>query len=274
MTCPLAAHYRYDQLLPTAGVNGKTVFGSVMHSALELYNTTGDYDGAVEKFKRDWLKPPTEPAWWPRSTSYASLRVKGLEILESVKNHYRFQDRVVLGAEIPFLVPFGDHELHGYIDLVETRRSGTGAELLTVTDYKTASKAPTTTELALDIQFTTYIWAVSQREFWVGAKDNPEFPGVENGEWLWETIGRDMPKRAIWYGLWNGKELDAGPRTDDDFGRLYRLCDEIVRATEHEVFVPKIGPACELCDYVEPCSMEIPVAVRALRDEDDDERWI
>jgi hypothetical protein len=274
MTCPLAAHYRYDENLPSAGVNGKTVFGSVMHVALELYNNTGDYDAAVAKFKADWLKPPVEPAWWPRSTSYASLRTKGLEILEFVKTHYRFQDRVVLGAEVPFLVPFGDHELHGYIDLVETRRSGTGAELLTVTDYKTASKAPTITELALDIQFTTYIWAVSQREFWVGVKDNPDFPGIENGEWIWETIGRDMPKRAIWFGLWTGKEHDAGPRTDEDFQRLYRLCDEIQRATELEVFVPKIGPACELCDYVEPCAMEIPVAVKALKDEDDDERWI
>lgn len=274
MTCPLAAHYRYDEHLPTRGPNGKTVFGSVMHSALELYNATGDYDAAVAKFKADWLKPPTEPAWWPRSTSYASLRVKGLDILEAVKTHYRFQDRVVLGAEIPFLVPFGEHELQGYIDLVETQRSGNGTELLRVVDYKSASKPPTTTELALDIQMTVYIWAVSQREFWTGAKDNPDFPGVENGEWLWETIGRDMPKRAIWFGLWNGKELDAGPRTDDDFGRLYRLCDEVERASTHEVFVPKIGAPCELCDYVEPCAMEIPVSVRALADDDDDERWV
>jgi hypothetical protein len=274
MTCPLAAHYRYDEHLPSPGVNGKTVFGSVIHGALELYNNTGDYDATVAKFKKDWANPPVEPAWWPRSTSYASLRVKGLEILEATKNHYRFQDRVVFGAEVPFLVPFGDHELTGFVDLVESRRSGTGAELLHVVDFKTASRSPTTTELALDIQFTTYVWAVSQKEFWVGAKGNPDFPGIENGEWLWETIGRDMPKRAIWFGLWNGKELDAGPRTDDDFSRLYRLCDEIVRATEYEVFVPKIGPACETCDYVEPCAMEIPVAVRALRDEDDDERWI
>jgi RecB family exonuclease len=274
MNCPLAAHYRYDEQLPTAGPNGKTVFGSVMHAVLELYNTTGDYDGAVAKFKKDWANPPVEPAWWPRSTSYASLRTKGLEVLEAMKNHYRFQDRVVLGAEIPFLVPFGDHELHGYVDLVETMRSGTGAELLRCVDYKTTTKQPTTAELALDIQLTTYIWAVSQREFWVGAENNPDFPGLENGDWLWETIGRDMPKRAIWFGLWNGKELDAGPRTDDDFSRLYRLCDEIVRATDAEVFVPKIGEACGLCDYVEPCAMEIPVAVRALTDEDDDDRWI
>jgi len=274
MNCPLAAHYRYDEMLPSPGVNGKTVFGTVIHAALEHYNNTGNYDETVEKFKADWAKPPTEPAWWPRSTSYASLRTKGLEILEAMKTHYRFQDRVVLGTEVPFLVPFGDHELTGFVDLVETQRSGNGTELLRVVDYKSASRAPTKFELVLDIQFTVYVWAVSQREFWVGAKDNPDFPGIENGEWLWETIGRDLPKRAIWSGLWNGKELDAGPRTDDDFNRLYRLCDEIVRATEHEVFVPKIGEQCGICDYVEPCAMEIPVALRERTEDDDEERWI
>lgn len=273
MNCPLAAHYRYDEGLPDPP-NGKTVFGIVMHAALELYNNTGDHDAAVAKFKADWKKPPTEPAWWPRSTSYASLRVKGLEILESIKTHYRFQDRVVLGTEVPFLVPFGEHELTGFVDLVETRKSGTGNELLTVTDYKTASRNPTVSEIALDVQMTVYVYAVSQHEFWVGAKNNPDFPGIENGEWLWETIGRDMPKRAVWFGLWNGKELDAGPRTDVDFGRLYRLCDEIERAVEADVYVPKIGSQCEICAYAEPCSMEIPVAVRALRDDNDDERWI
>lgn len=273
MTCPLAAHYRYDEGLPSRP-NGKTVFGTVMHSALEYFNNTGDWDGAVERFKKDWKNPPIEPEWWPRSTSYASLRAKGLEIFNFVKVHYRFQDRVVLGTEIPFLVPFGDHELTGFIDLLETRRSGTGAELLTAVDYKTSAKVPTASERALDIQFTVYVWAVSQRDFWVGAKSNPDFPGIENGEWLWETIGRDMPKRAVWFGLWTGKELDAGPRTDEDFGRLYRLCEEIERAIAADVHVPKIGTDCGICDFVEPCSMEIPVALHRVDDPDDDERWI
>ena len=273
MSCPLAAHYRYDEGLPTYP-NGKTVFGTVMHSAMELYNNTGDYDAAVALFKKLWANPPVEPAWWPRSTSYKSLRIKGLEILEAMKTHYRFNDRVVMGTEVPFLVPFGDHELTGFIDLLETRRSGTGRELLTVVDYKTAAKPPSAAELALDPQMTVYLYAISQREFWVGAKNNPDFPGLENGEWLWETIGRDMPKRAIWFGLWNGKEHDAGPRTETDFGRLYRVCEQIERAIEHEIFVPKIGTHCQVCDFAEPCAMEIPVAIRNLEDEDDDERWI
>jgi hypothetical protein len=273
MECPLAAHYRYDEGLPSVP-NGKTVFGSVIHSALEYFNLTQDYDGTVDKFKKDWLRPPVEPAWWPRSTSYASLRKKGLEILENVKNHHRFEDRIVFGAEVNFLVPFGDHELTGIVDVIESRRSGTGSELVTITDYKTASKAPTSSELALDPQMTVYIYAASQREFWTGAKGNPDFVGVENGEWLWETIGRDAPKRAIWSALWTGRELDAGPRTDVDFGRLYRVCEQIDRAVQAEVYVPKIGSHCGICDYAEPCSMEIPVAVRALNDDDDPDRWI
>lgn len=273
MECPLAAHYRYDQHLPTSA-NAKTVFGSVIHRALQTFNLGGSFDDTVAQFKREWKDPPEEIAWWPRSTTYAGLRAKGLDILEAVKDHYRFQDRVVYGAEIPFLVPFGDHQLTGFIDLVESRLSGNGAELITVHDYKTAAKAPSASQLALDVQMTVYIWAVSQREFWVGVKDNDAFPGIENGEWIWETRGRDLPKRAIWSALWTGKELDAGPRTDVDFGRLYRLCDEIERAIAAEVFVPKIATHCDVCDFAEPCSMEIPVSVRALKDEDDPDRWI
>jgi hypothetical protein len=271
MNCPLAAHYHYDEGLPSRP-NSKTVFGSVIHAVLELYNLTGDYDGAVAKFKQDWLNPPQQIDRWARSTSYVSLRAKGLEILESVKDHYRFQDRRVIGAEIPFLVPFGDHELTGFVDLVETQRSGTGTEILKVVDYKSSSRTPTAADLALDVQFSVYMKAVSAREFWVG--NGPGFPGVENGEWLWDTVGRHLAPRGIWFNLWNGKEHDVGPRTDVDFGRLYRLCCEIDKATAAQIWVPKIGTACGICDYVDPCSFEIPIALRALENSDDPNRWI
>jgi PD-(D/E)XK nuclease superfamily len=273
MSCPLAAHYRYHEGLPRR-LSGKALFGSTIHSALELFNTTGDYERTVEKFKHDWANPISEPDYWPRGSNYADLRKRGLEILEKVKNHYRFQDRRVIGCEIPFLVPYGDHELTGFVDLVETQRSGTGKEVLKIVDYKTNAKDPWKNELALDVQFTVYHYAVSQKEFWVGAKGNPDFPGVPNGEWLWETLAQAVPKRCIWFSLWSGKQLDAGPRTDADYQRLYRVCDEIQRATEAEIFVPKVGEACNWCDFTEQCAMEIPVSIKSLEDVEDDERWI
>jgi hypothetical protein len=269
-TCSLAAHYQYDVGLPRR-TNAKAVFGQTMHKAAENFNLTGDLAGSKKLFLKEWGQ--VDPDYWPKFTSYAGLKAKGVEILAALENHYRFQDRRVIGTEIGFVVPFGDHELHGYIDLLETQRSGTGKEILKIVDYKTNSKDPPKSELALDPQFTAYAYAVTQKEFWMGMPGEPDFGGVANGEWLWSTL-QGVPARCIWFSLWNGKQLDAGPRTDVDFGRLYRVCAEIERANEHKVYVPKIGEACTYCDFTEQCSMEIPVSIQALQNPDDPTRWV
>jgi hypothetical protein len=125
--------------------------------------------------------------------------------------------------------------------------------------HNTVTKRPSVAELALNIQFTAYLYAMSQPEFWFGHPDDPRFPALPNAEWYWETL-KDMPKRAIWVHLWdNCKELDAGDRDDEDFARLYRLCNEVQRAVELQVFVPHIGDACQLCDYAhDPCPQTPP----------------
>lgn len=274
--CPLQAHYTYDLGYPRQQ-NAKASWGTVMHRCLQIYNDTGgNYHQAVAAFSDLWEHPDklgVAPDLWPKSTSYMGLRKRGLDILADFHARQRFQNRIVLGTEIPFVVPFGEHELHGYIDLLEIKKSGTGTELLRVVDYKGNTREPNRAELALDLQFSTYLYAVAQKEFWVG-NGQPESPGLPNGEWLWETVGDTLARRAIWYHLWNQKEIDAGPRTESDFGRLYRVCEQIQRAVDHQVFVPQVGRACQLCDHVAVCSMDIPVALAAASDPDDDTRWI
>lgn len=268
--CSLQAHYKYDLSLPQQ-TTSKLLFGQVMHRVVEYFNITGDLDGAKTMFKKDWGL--VDPDRWIKFTSYAGLRAKGLEILEATATHYRFQDRRVIGTEIGFVVPFGEHELHGYIDCLEIQKSGTGKEMLKIIDYKTNSRDPTKNDLALDLQFTCYSYAINQKEFWTGMPGEPNFPGVENGEWLWNTLP-GMPQRCIWFSLWNGRQLDAGPRTELDYGRLYRVCTEIDKANKAEIYVPKIGEACTYCDFVEQCSMQIPPAVAALEDKTDQTRWV
>jgi hypothetical protein len=172
------------------------------------------------------------------------------------------------------LVPFGAHELTGIVDLVEVEQSATGARLTKVVDYKTNTKLPTVAELALDPQLTAYAFAVQHPQFWFGVEGDPDFPPVENAEWHWEMTVKQTPIRAIWYSLWSQKLIDAGPRTEIDFRRMYRLCNEIARADELGVHVPRIGEACQWCDFQEPCAMEIPVAIAQATDPDDRNRWI
>lgn len=260
MECSLQAHYHYDEHIPSPA-NAKGVFGTCIHSALELFNNTGDIDAALAHFKDLWHNPekvgaPVETLVWPKMTNYGGLRDRGIAILKDVASRLQWDSREMIAAEHRFLVPFGEFELTGVVDLLEIRKSGKGKNLLRVIDYKTSSRQPTTAELALDVQFTIYVFASMQREFWVG--NGPDFPGVPNGEWLYETLV-DMPRRAIWYHLWNQKEIDAGPRDDMDFMRLYRVVQQIERATQLEVWVPHIGEACNLCAYANgPCPVEIP----------------
>lgn len=276
MRCSLAAKFRYVDRLPTRQ-NAKASFGSIIHIAIaQFFEGGGDYDNAVITFKTLWANPAragVEPDYWPKGTSFGSLMGKGLEILANLKERYKLCDFRLIGTEIPFLVPFGEHELTGVIDLVGIEKSGTGKELLTITDHKSSSRVPSTAELALDIQFTTYVYATFQREFWVGA-DDPEFPGLPNGEWLWETVGKCMDRRSKWHHLYGARLIDAGPRTTTDFQRLYRLCSEIEHAVDLNVAVPTIGESCQWCDYQDPCTLDIPVSISASKDTTDDTRWI
>jgi RecB family exonuclease len=276
MECQLAAKYRYEDNLPRKA-NAKMVFGTVIHACLQhYYESRGNWDEADKMFRRIWSDPakagyPID--YWPKHTSFGSLMGKGRDILRAVHDGHRWQDFTVLGTEIPFLVPIGEHELTGYIDLLGIERSGTGKELLKIIDFKTASKPPTFAQLALDVQFTSYAYAVSQHEFWVGVDGDAKFAGIDNGEWLWQTVST-MKRRCIWWGLWSAKQIDAGPRTEKDFQRLYRVMTEIEKSINAGVAVPKIGEACDWCDYQEPCALEIPVAIAQVTDRSDPNRWV
>lgn len=271
MKCPMQAHLKYDLKEPTGKDNAKAVFGKAIHASLEYYNNGGSVTGTLAMFKDLWNNPeklgsPVENLWWPKFTSFQSLKERGVAVIKTFDEQCDWDKRTVIATEHPFLVPFGEFFLTGYVDLLEMRRSGKGKDLLRVVDYKTNSRRPNMAELVLDIQFTVYMWAVEQPEFWFGAKTvdggpNPDFPPVENAEWAWEMY-HDLPRRAIWYHLWDHKEIDAGPRVDTDFLRMYRVCTEIMKAHTLDVHVPSIGDACLFCDFKDPCAMQVTIPTR------------
>lgn len=249
--CQLQAKFKYIDSLPGGPQNAKGSFGTVMHHCIEFYNKTGNIEKAIEMFKDLWKNPEklgVAPEVWPRMTTYDGLRDRGIAALQRLHEVAKWDERRVIACEHEFTVPFGEHELHGYIDCLEIRKSGKGKNLLRVVDYKVNTKRPNMAELGLDIQFTVYDYATRQPEMW---------ESIPKGLELFKEL-EGMPRRNIWFHLWDGSELDAGGRDDDDFMRLYRLCDEIKRAYEAEVFVPRIGDACLFCPYTEPCGLSVP----------------
>lgn len=254
MSCPLKAKFQDIERRATKQ-GSKAAFGTSMHAALEHYNRTTDLDMAIKVFLDMWDNFPIDV--WNKYTTFGGLRQRGLEILRAYEDRMRWEERTVLAAEHRFLVPFGAHELEGTVDLASIRKNHQGKQVMAIEDYKVNSQKPSVAELRLNIQFTTYIYATHQKEFWLGNGDG--FPPIHNGEWYWETLS-DMPRRGIWVHLWDaGREIDAGAREERDFHQLYRLCNEIERAIKAEVFVPMIGDACTFCDFSNgPCPVEVP----------------
>lgn len=273
MACPLQAKYAHIDGLPQPE-NFKAAFGTVIHYCLERFNTdlAGDVDAAIEIFDDIWANPEKlglNPTVMPRMTSYSGLRQRGPEILRDYARRLVWENREVLATEHTFLVPFGRHAFTGTVDLVELRRNHKGKDLVRVVDFKTNSRKPMITELAYNIQFTVYTWASLQREFWVG--NGEDYPAVPYGEEHFEAFA-EVPRRGIWVHLWTGSELDAGTRDEADFRRLHRLCDEIERAIEAEVFVPDISAAtCGICPYTEPCGVDLD---RAKGQREEELSWV
>lgn len=261
--CQMKARFHYIDNLPSGPQNAKASFGTCIHHAFKLYNDTGNVELAVETFKDVWEFPEklgVAPEAWPKRTTYGGLRDRGIEAINRYARGIKWESRRIIGSEHEFVVPFGKHELHGFVDCLESRRSGTGKRLLRVTDYKTNAKKPSVAELALNIQFTIYDWASRQPEFWT----------MEDGEKLFKEF-QEFPRRNIWYHVMDACEIDAGSRDQEDFDRLYRLCESIERAYEAEVFFPNIGDPCELCPYTGPCGVHVPTK-EELRSQD--EAWI
>jgi RecB family exonuclease len=195
---------------------------------------------------------------WPPNMSYNDLRQRGIEDLRRYADDNKWAQREILATEHKFEVPFGDHELSGIVDVLEIHGKGARKELRVV-DYKTSSRLPTFEQLRFNCQFSIYMLATEQPEFWVN---------IPNGEKLFEDLV-GVPRRGIWYSLWHHKARDVGPRHDEDYMRLYRVMQEIEKAVEADVYVPNISAdGCMFCPYTRLCAVTIPIAdeIEARRD--------
>lgn len=269
MTCPLQAKFQYVDRLPTRQ-HASATFGSCIHAALEHYNQTRNVDKSIEIFKDLWKNPEkigSVPDMWAKGTSFGSFMERGPQMLLEYHEKCKWESRTVLQTEHKFMVPFGEHHLRGFVDLLEIRKSARGVPTLRIVDYKTSKKQPFRTDLLLNIQFSVYVFASLQPEFWLG--NGPDYPKLPDGDRLWEEM-QDVPRRAVWYHLMTHKEIDAGPRDDTDFMRLYRVASEVSRAHEAKVFVPKISEGtCGWCSFTEPCGIPLTAEV----DKEEDEAW-
>lgn len=265
MRCPLQAKFHYVDKLPTRS-SSASVFGNCVHSAMEFFANCRDREKTIEWFLKCWDDPSTiglTIEYWNKRQSFGSLRERGQMLLNGYFERFEREDRRIIAVEHPFKVAFGEHEITGYVDLLEYRRSGRGKNQLRITDYKTGKK-PWSDALRNNIQFTAYYYASMQPEFWIGYPGDSEFPGLPDGAALYEEFKR-APRQVIWWSLPTDEEINAGERTQADFNRMYQCVSEMDKAMTYGVYVPCIsGDTCTMCDYTQECGVEIPSAVDRL----------
>lgn len=253
MRCPLQGRFSYVEKIPQQQ-NAAASFGSAVHLALELYNNTDkDVVAAKQCFLFAWDNPEEfdiAPEIWPKNTSYGQYRERGLEFIDMYHEANKWVERDILATEHRFCVPFRNHFISGIVDILETPHN---SNVIKITDLKTGYR-PSAYNLSFDVQFTSYMYAVTQPEFWMGWEPEKEkYAGFPDGAEMYERY-KNFDVVGIWYDLRKAKEYEVGPRTEADYNRLHRCLDEIEKAVEFDVFVPNIsGDSCGICSYTEIC---------------------
>lgn len=258
--CPLQWSFHYLDKVPQQQ-SGAASYGTVMHYVIEQIDRGLKHEEAKLLFERLWKEPErlgVKPDYFPYRTSYDTYRKKGLLTIDGYREMRMWGKPRVIAHEYPFRVSLGEHEIRGVIDRIEIRKTGQG-EALCVTDLKTAAKRPTKFDLRTDIQFTAYMYATLQKQFWTGIEGSPTYLGFADGEELYEHF-KDVRRVGVYLMLGEScAELDVGDRGDMDYGQLYRLISEVDNAVQKRVFVPRIGAdTCSNCDYFDRCSIDIP----------------
>lgn len=259
--------FKYIDKIPDTGHSAPALYGSSVHLVLEWVNS-GQLDPkkAVQAFEDVWGEPEKygfEPVdEYPPRTSWKHYLNKGKKSIAKYVDSVEWRDRQVIAVEHGFLVDVGDHQVTGYVDHLEVTQDKKGNYVLMVADHKTGSKNPTASSLRHNIQFTIYDYASRQKGFWTG--NGPDFPGIEDGERWWE-LTKDLPRLNIWHAISNGKEINAGDRTQEDFDRLHLALNQASKQIEAEIYSLDIsGESCFFCPYKEQCGLPL---------KDDDPEW-
>jgi hypothetical protein len=255
-TC--AKQYYYSNVLGLGEqqAGSLTVLGSVFHYAVDVYENYG-YDIALAKktFSYYWDHPEElgyTIDFWHRRTNKAGLKKRALSMLDRYHELRPWADGTLIGTEINFTVPIGDHELTGTIDKLWYRP---GQKKVEVIDFKTGAYVPE--KLRYNIQFTAYCYATERPEFWEQV-DNKDFSGGYEMFVGWQRAG-------WWYHARNNKMFNAGNRGVDDYKRLSLAIEEMDKAIKADVYpLDYSGENCGWCAFADGIcgsEMEDPTVV-------------
>lgn len=246
--CPRQWYYEHIERYGAQQTGSLTVLGTVWHFAIEIYENYGhDLDLALRTFNHYWDHPDLlgeQIDFYHRGGTHESLRKRGITMVTRYHELRPWAEGRLIGTELSFEVPLGDHVLHGTIDKLWVRN---GLKALEVIDFKTGGYVPE--RLKYNIQFTAYTYATTRPEFW------ERVPGFEDG---YERF-KDYKRGGYWFHARNTKMFNAGYRTEQDYRRLLLQANEMERSVEAQIFpLDYSGETCGFCQFTEICGLEAP----------------
>ena len=275
----------YDAPQPAA--LSATEFGSVIHYCvmnMEQAMHEGREDAlqvGLDLFKHYWdldnmtalpgVRRITE--WLPRQT-YGGLRERGRITLKTYYGLLKDDKSWPLALEYTFAVPLEiDGRLHtvtGTVDRLSIRQASRGKPYVSVDDLKTGKRPYF---LRYNMQGTTYCWATTMPEFWLGWPESgmgalEHFDDELMGRlthlfsrWSYrlhrgETHSESplASRRFRWIDLKEIKFADGGWRVDQDYERMKLAIDAYVRGNEAGVYsINTTGEICRYCSHKGNC---------------------
>lgn len=226
-------------------VGALTVFGSVIHYCLDVYETYSyDLDLALKTFRHYWRNPDQlnlKVDYFEQRVTWNALNQRGQDMLSRYAEMRPWRLGTLLGNEVYFEVPLGEHNLRGSIDRLYVHP---GKKTVEVMDFKTGARVPN--KLRYNLQFTAYLYATTRPELWEMLDIDP-------------TLYQDHRREGYWYHARNGKMYKVGARTELDYKRLQLAADQMAAAHKAEVYPLTIsGVSCEWCPFFEEvCGSEI-----------------
>lgn len=245
-------------------------YGTVIHYAIEVFERewrTGTpwrqaKAIAVDTFKHYWhpmnidaVSKPVE-LWLPQQ-SYGSLAARGVAAIEWYADWARTEDEELLATEFGFQVPIAGtwdedtdepHILAGTIDRLSTKFYKR-KPVLVVSDLKSGRDYP---QLRQNLQFTSYTYATTRREFWEGWRGEDGFR--DRGAELYERF-QSAARQGVWISLKFHKIQNAGWRGPDDYTRFALAVEQVVASMKADIYPMNIsGENCSYCPHRDICA--------------------
>jgi CRISPR/Cas system-associated exonuclease Cas4 (RecB family) len=220
-------------------------FGSALHGAVATFyrsiketGTKPELEWITREFEEEWKKAVAgQRLSFKRQTSAESHLDMGKAMLG--KFHEEVRPRKVEAVEYPFAIALSDPNtgqpldvsLVGIIDLIESDDEGN----LIIAELKTSAKRYADSQGETQLDGLIYAYAMNQLGFRTTVSET-----LIRYDVLVKT------KKPAFQQIYFNK-------SPQDYGRLVRWIQEVLRAIDRESFFPNFGWACQSCQFRRRC---------------------